>query len=138
MKYFSPHKEMWTSCVHMCVCVCRYVSSCVYVILRLPPNGLLHFCPFVWFSLLQSLLAWKLWSVFIFHFSSVEQGMAEATPTNIPEEKTDGSAISSYTQAVVWATDTSKGLGFCFAKIPLLQGKSPSGMALWRSSFVSV
>lgn len=60
VKYFLPHKEMWKIvytpvCLWVKVCVFRCLYTYSYsesYIHKLPPNGRLHFCSFVWFPLL--------------------------------------------------------------------------------------
>lgn len=87
---FSPTKKCGNSvysCACLCVSICTFLCVCVHIY-RLQVtfrcfahNSLLHLCSFVWFQLLQSGVAWKLQSFFIFDFSFVEQGMAGAILT---------------------------------------------------------
>lgn len=68
--------------------------------------------------------------LFIFSFSLVEQGMAGATLTNIPEEKTDGWTNSSNTRGGCLGYRCELGLGFLFRRDTFFSKASTHRIAL--------
>lgn len=120
---YSPTKKSGKTRLFVCLRVCVLSSVCVCVhtyVLKvafscLPPWSLplllLRLAPI---TVIRSTL--ETLELFIFSFSLVEQGMAGATLTNIPEEKTDGWTNSSNTRGGCLGYRCELGLGFLFRR----------------------